>query len=125
MLCQQPWLVLVRLLIKPAAQQFVALVGEQAAFTVGLTTLARIISVTGSLANTGNAIYGMARNPAEGVIGLLGALSAVRLAVNGGFIAMLSDVRNLIPPETIESLGSTFADNDNALRLITSTINLI
>ena len=103
------------------------IIGEEAALAAGLTTLARVISTAGNLANDALVLYGEAKDPAQGIIGILGMLGAIGAkleSVDGRFVGLLSEIYDAIPVGAFSSLGSTFMGSEAMLVDILGTIKM-
>lgn len=92
-------------------------VGEAAA-SVGLATIGRIIIMTGALGDAAFGVYGVVEDPQSAVISLFAALVGLR---GGAGFSEAAKIRRGMSKKEISALGSSFKDKSDLLHSIQKT----
>lgn len=112
------------LLYRPLAnfQQFIPVIGEEAAALVGLADLPRAIAIAGEVGNAALAIYDTVTNPASAVINILGLLvgagTIAKVARDAPGLAKVAKLQRGMDSASVAKLGGVFKNGVDELNPI-------
>lgn len=102
--------------------QFLPIIGEEAAATAGLTTLARSCAIAGEAGNAGLAIYDTVKNPESALVNIINSLigvgSIVKVTRDGPGPDSAAQIRRGMKATEISTLGKIFKSDSDTLDTI-------